>query len=107
MKKLLTTEQMAEFASSGCLFFNELIDEQTNKEFLEDIGHTCIDEVDSVQDFYKNIKLFQHGCCLIDCFNKTIDFNKCIIKRKRNVFICSRISPNIWIYISSLTCIFN
>ena len=56
MPKLLTTEQMAEFASSGCLFFNEIIDEQTNKEFLEDIGHTDIDEVDSVQDFYKNIK---------------------------------------------------
>ena len=52
----LTTEQMAEFASSGCLFFDELIDEQTNKEFLQDIGHTDIDEVDSVQDFYKNIK---------------------------------------------------
>ena len=32
MPKLLTTEQMAEFASSGCLFFDELIDEQTNKE---------------------------------------------------------------------------
>ena len=31
MPKLLTTEQMAEFASSGCLFFDELIDEQTNK----------------------------------------------------------------------------
>ena len=40
MSKLLTTEQMAEFASSGCLFFHELIDEQTNKEFLDDIGRT-------------------------------------------------------------------
>ena len=38
------------------MFFDELIDEQTNKEFLQDIGHTGIDEVDSVQDFYKNIK---------------------------------------------------
>ena len=25
MPKLLTTEQMAEFASSGCLFFDELL----------------------------------------------------------------------------------
>ena len=56
MAKLLTTEQMAEFANSGCLFFDELIDEQTNKEFLDDIGHTEIDEVDSVQDYYRNIK---------------------------------------------------
>ena len=56
MPKLLTTEQMAEFASSGCLFFEELIDEQTNKEFLDDIGHTDIDKADSVNDFYKNIK---------------------------------------------------
>ena len=56
MPKLLTTEQMAEFASSGCLFFDELIDEQTNKEFLDDIGHTDIDKADSVNDFYKNIK---------------------------------------------------
>ena len=56
MAKLLTTEQMAEFASSGCLFFDELIDEKTNKEFLDDIGHTNIDKADSVQDFYKNIK---------------------------------------------------
>ena len=56
MPKLLTTEQMAEFASSGCLFFDELIDEQTNKEFLDDIGHTEIDEVVSVQDYYRNIK---------------------------------------------------
>ena len=55
MAKLLTTEQMAEFANSGCLFFDELIDEQTNKEFLDDIGHTDIDEVDSVQDYYRNI----------------------------------------------------
>ena len=46
MPKLLTTEQMAEFASSGCLFFDELIDEQTNKEFLDDIGHTDIDKAD-------------------------------------------------------------
>ena len=56
MTKLLTTEQMAEFASSGCLFFDELIDEQTNKEFLDDIGHTDIDKAESVNDFYKNIK---------------------------------------------------
>ena len=56
MAKLLTTEQMAEFANSGCLFFDELIDEQTNKEFLDDLGHTEIDEVDSVQDYYRNIK---------------------------------------------------
>ena len=56
MAKLLTTEQMAEFANSGCLFFDELIDEQTNREFLDDIGHTEIDEVDSVQDYYRNIK---------------------------------------------------
>ena len=56
MPKLLTTEQMAEFASSGCLFFDELIDEQTNKEFLDDIGHTDIDKADSINDFYKNIK---------------------------------------------------
>ena len=56
MAKLLTTEQMAEFANSGCLFFDELIDEQTNKEFLDDIGHTDIDKADSVNDFYNNIK---------------------------------------------------
>ena len=79
MSKLLTTEQMAEFASSGCLFFNELIDEQTNKEFLEDIGHTGIDEVDSVQDFYKNIKATSSipripaGASLKDCLLYTSD----------------------------------
>ena len=56
MPKLLTTEQMAEFASSGCLFFDELIDEQTNKEFLDDIGHTDIDKADSVETYNKNIK---------------------------------------------------
>ena len=39
---------MAEFASSGCLFFDELIDEQTNKEFLDDIGHTDIDKALSI-----------------------------------------------------------
>ena len=56
MAKLLTTEQMAEFASSGCLFFDELIDKETNKEFLDDIGHTCADKVDSMETYNKNIK---------------------------------------------------
>ena len=56
MSKLLTTEQMAEFANSGCLLFDELIDEQTNKEFLDDIGHSEIKNVDSVQKYYQNIK---------------------------------------------------
>ena len=56
MAKLLTTEQMAEFASSGCLFFEELIDKETNKEFLDDIGHTSADKVDSMQTYNKNIK---------------------------------------------------
>ena len=56
MPKLLTTEQMAEFASSGCLFFEELIDEQTNKEFLDDIGHTSVENVESVQTYFDNIK---------------------------------------------------
>jgi len=56
MAKLLTTEQMAEFANSGCLFFDQLIDDQTNKEFLDDIGHTKMGEVNLVQEYYKNIK---------------------------------------------------
>jgi hypothetical protein len=56
MAKLLTTEQMAEFASSGCLFFDQLIDDQTNKEFLDDIGHTKMEKVNSVQEYYNNIK---------------------------------------------------
>ena len=56
MVKLLTTEQMAEFASSGSLFFDELIDKETNKEFLDDIGHTSADKVDSMQTYNKNIK---------------------------------------------------
>ena len=42
MTKLLSTEQMAEFANSGCLFFEGLIDEDINKEFLNDIGHTAV-----------------------------------------------------------------
>ena len=56
MAKLLTTEQMAEFASTGCLFFEELIDKETNKEFLDDIGHTSADKVDSMETYNKNIK---------------------------------------------------
>ena len=56
MAKLLTTEQMAEFASSGCLFFDELIDKKKNKEFLDDIGHTSADKVDSMETYNKNIK---------------------------------------------------
>jgi len=56
MPKLLTTEQMAEFASSGCLFFDELIDAQTNKKFLDDIGHTQINKVKNVLEYFQNIK---------------------------------------------------
>lgn len=56
MSKLLSTEQMAEFANSGCMFFEGLIDDQTNKEFLDDIGHTEIDKVDSVFKYFENIK---------------------------------------------------
>ena len=56
MAKLLTTEQMVEFASSGCLFFEELIDKETNKEFLDDIGHTSADKVDSMETYNKTIK---------------------------------------------------
>ena len=55
MEKLLTTEQMAEFASSGCLFFDELINEEINKEFLSDIGHTSNDTLD-VKKHFENIK---------------------------------------------------
>ena len=55
MEKLLTTEQMAEFASSGCLFFDELINEEINKEFLSDIGHTSNDKLD-VKKHFENIK---------------------------------------------------
>ena len=56
MTKLLSTEQMAEFANSGCLFFEGLIDEDINKEFLNDIGHTDIDDVDNIQHYFQNIK---------------------------------------------------
>ena len=55
MPKLLSTEQMAEFANSGCLFFEGLIDEDINREFLNDIGHTNIDEVNNIQQFFQNI----------------------------------------------------
>jgi hypothetical protein len=58
MAKLLTTEQMAEFASSGCLFFDQLIDDQTNKEFLDDIGHTKMEKVNSVQEYYNTTTCF-------------------------------------------------
>ena len=56
MTKLLSTEQMAEFANSGCLFFEGLIDEDINREFLNDIGHTNIDQVDNIQQYFQNIK---------------------------------------------------
>ena len=56
MPKLLSTEQMAEFANSGCLFFEGIIDEDINKEFLNDIGHTNIDQVDNIQQYFHNIK---------------------------------------------------
>ena len=56
MTKLLSTELMAEFANSGCLFFEGLIDEDINKEFLNDIGHTDIDDVDNIQHYFQNIK---------------------------------------------------
>ena len=56
MPKLLSTEQMAEFVNSGCLFFEGLIDEDINREFLNDIGHTNIDEVDNIQQYFQNIK---------------------------------------------------
>ena len=56
MTKLLSTEQMAEFANSGCLFFEGLIDEDINKEFLNDIGHTDIHDVDNIQHYFQNIK---------------------------------------------------
>ena len=55
MNNLLTTEQMAEFTASGCLFFDSLIDDVTNKEFLEDIGHTKIDKID-IEKHFENIK---------------------------------------------------
>ena len=56
MVQLLSTEQMAEFANSGCLFFDGLIDNETNKEFLNDIGHTEIENVDNMQKYFQNIK---------------------------------------------------
>ena len=57
MTKLLSTEQMAEFANSGCLFFEGLIDEDINKEFLNDIGHTDIVDVEKIQHYYQNLKM--------------------------------------------------
>ena len=52
MVQLLSTEQMAEFANSGCLFFDGLIDNETNKEFLNDIGYTDIEHVDNMQKYF-------------------------------------------------------
>lgn len=56
MPKLLSTEQMAEFANSGYLFFEGIIDKDINREFLNDIGHTNIDDVDNIQKHFQNIK---------------------------------------------------
>ena len=55
MSKLLTTEQMAEFTASGCLFFDSLIPDEINKEFLTDIGHTDVDKID-IKKHLGNIK---------------------------------------------------
>ena len=55
MSNLLTTEQIAEFTASGCLFFDSLISDEINKEFLEDIGHTKIDKID-IKKHFENIK---------------------------------------------------
>ena len=55
MNNLLTTEQMAEFTASGCLFFDSLIGDEINKEFLQDIGDTEIDKIDIIKH-YENIK---------------------------------------------------
>ena len=37
---LLTDYQMAEFVSKGYLIFEKIIDNKTNKRFLDEIGHT-------------------------------------------------------------------
>ena len=55
MSNLLTTEQMAEFTASGCLFFDGLISKDINEEFLNDIGHTEKSKID-VQKHFENIK---------------------------------------------------
>ena len=59
MSKLLTTEQMAEFTASGCLFFDSLIPDEINKEFLTDIGHTDVDKIDSSRDTTVLLKLYE------------------------------------------------
>ena len=37
---LLTDNQMAEFVSKGYLILENIIDDKTNKKFLNEIGHT-------------------------------------------------------------------
>ena len=54
-KIMLTDEQMANFTAKGYLVLDSIIPEEINKQFLNDIGHTTNEPVDSVHDHYSRI----------------------------------------------------
>ena len=54
-KIMLTDEQMANFTAKGYLVLDSVIPEEINKQFLNDIGHTTNEPVDSVHDHYARI----------------------------------------------------
>ena len=54
-KIMLTDEQMANFTAKGYLVLDSIIPEDINKQFLNDIGHTTNEPVDSVHDHYSRI----------------------------------------------------
>ena len=54
-KIMLSDEQMANFTAKGFLVFDSIIPDDVNKRFLDDIGHTTDEPVDTVFDHYSRI----------------------------------------------------
>ena len=54
-KIMLSDEQMAKFTAKGFLVFDSIIPDDVNKQFLDDIGHSTDEPVDTVFDHYSRI----------------------------------------------------
>ena len=83
-KIMLTDEQMANFTAKGYLKLDSVIPDEINKQFLNDIGHTTNEPVDSVQDHYSrimqksSIPIVKAGTPLLQSYEKGTALNKII-----------------------------
>ena len=87
-KIMLTDEQMANFTAKGYLVLDSIIPEEINRQFLDDIGYSTNEPVDTVYDHYSRIMqksvipIVKAGTPLTKSYDKGTALDKIIFNPK-------------------------